>query len=227
MEVHDDNTLTASRGYSEFLRLIEVVNESIDMGILIVDSDRFEISNTFKLDPEITEMVKQNIDSNISNSAYQIIPMRAGNHGCSLQFIDSFSVCVNNRNTLENYFNDMLELSSNPTVIIDPYLSTVGYWVGSVMEGGKWDYKSHPLYAPYYNTFCSYINGQFRHITSEFFGNFNYGYTGSFLFDLDVLHAGSYTVALIGGMLQSGNFNLDAEYEDWEAIDEGYYLSLS
>ena len=61
----------------------------------------------------------------------------------------------------------------------------------------------------------------------NFFGNFNYGYTGSFLFGLNTLHAGSHTVALISGVLKTGNFDLAAEYDDWEAIDEGYYLSLS
>ena len=170
LEVSDDNHLAKASGYGEFMHLLGVANESIARGILEADPESLEITNTFTMDSETVKMVRENLDANISNinGTYQIEPARAGNHGCSLPFADIFSVCVNNRNQLVNYYYDMVDLASQPMVMIDPYTATIGYLVGSVMDGGPWDYKRHPLYGPYDNTFCSYINGEFRHVTAEF-----------------------------------------------------------
>lgn len=60
-------------------------------------------------------------------------------------------------------------------------------------------------------------SNNFQHLTSEYIGNFNCGFTGSYLFSLGVLHFGSSAVA---------GFD-PSDQEDWPAIDNGYYKSLS
>lgn len=49
----------------------------------------------------------------------------------------------------------------------------------------------------------------------KFWGNFNYGYTGSF-FDLTTLHMGSFAAA---------GFST-TDYDDWETIAAGYYNDI-
>ena len=60
--------------------------------------------------------------------------------------------------------------------------------------------------------FCCYFDSNFDHVTSEYIGNFNYGYTGSYLFDLNTLHLGSSAVS---------GFD-PADVSDWPAIDAGF-----
>lgn len=96
--------------------------------------------------------------------------------------------------------------------------SAIGYWVGKVQEGGDWDYKSKPNYAPYDRVFCCDYgknnSKKFVHLTSEYIGNYNYGYTGSILFNLSVLKLGSFAAA---------GFDADKDAGDQPAIEEGYY----
>jgi hypothetical protein len=79
-----------------------------------------------------------------------------------------------------------------------------------VRENGAWDYKVHWTEP----TYCFRVNGiDGNHKTSEWFGNYNYGFTGKFLFSLDILHAGSYAVS---------GFDPNDVTTDWPAIDLGY-----
>lgn len=99
----------------------------------------------------------------------------------------------NNYDTIVNYYNAAVSASLiSPG--FNPWLSTASYWVALVRENGAWDYKSNVDYMGKY--FCCIYGGlsnQDHYV--EWIGNYNYGYTGSFLFSLDVLHTGSYIVS--------------------------------
>ena len=101
------------------------------------------------------------------------------------------------------------------------WASTVGIWVNRVKPGGIWDYKSSEDYGAYYGTeyYCTYgLNNSKRGIrTTEFMGNYNYGYTGRILFSLADLKRASEIVA--------GAPELDAN--DQPIIEEGFYDSRS
>lgn len=205
--VNDANDYVATSGYSDFLDIIDLCNESIIEGILVADAESAEIASVIV--PE-----KENIPFGLTcgsiNRKLPVSPRNAA-HGCSVQALNLITMCENNYKTLSNYYNDMLRLSIiNPN--LSPWGATVGFWIGKVAEGGDWDYKVQPGFSPWYTTFCSYFNGSYQHITSEYIGNFNYGYTGSFLFSLDILHFGSSAVA---------GFD-PADEEDWPAIDAGF-----
>lgn len=53
----------------------------------------------------------------------------------------------------------------------------------------------------------------------EFIGNYNYGYTGHFLFSLKVFKIGSFTVAILG---DESTFDLANEYGDQQVIHFAY-----
>ena len=113
------------------------------------------------------------------------------------------------KDCIKNFYNSMVSAQQAGTDV-DPWLSTASYWVGLVREYGAWDYKRQKEY----NTFCCTVGGvtgQDR--SAEWIGNYNYGYTGKFLFDLDTLHFGSFVVAKL---------DPKDKITDWPAIDKGY-----
>lgn len=203
--VDDNNTFVNMVSYPEFLTLIEMCNDSIRDGILIADHDTAMLKSVIQFETDVIPyglQVHQELD--------ELVPYNAA-HGCSVESLALLQMCQSNYNTLVNYYNKMLEIDEiNPDV--DPTGATIAYWIALVRPGGEWDYKVHPNFGPYSKQYCSYFNGNFNHITAEYVGNFNYGYTGSFLFSLNTLHLGSSAV--------SGFSPKDRE--DWPAIDAGF-----
>ena len=130
---------------------------------------------------------------------------------CGLPFLGLGALVSQNYRELMDVY-----ISLGYTEGSNAYSATVGYWIGKVSPGGPWDYKTKPGYSPYSKTFCcTYgVNSskQNYHRTSEFIGNYNYGYTGRILFSLDVLKFGSSAVA---------GFD-PKDSEDHPAITEGY-----
>lgn len=134
-------------------------------------------------------------------------------HECGYKAVTVGKLCFDNYNELSDFFDNAVQLALvNPN--FKPWSATAGFWVGSVMPGGVWDYKTVSGYAPYNTVLCcSYGGLTYQHRTSEWLGNYNYGYTGAFLFDLNTLHFGSSAVS---------GFS-PADQLDWPAIDEGFY----
>ena len=216
LAVDSNNEWTTLSEFSEFLSIIEACNQAILDGILIANPDTIELSTVYELDEQLVPYAIENGTANLQHegakeSDDEIMPQNAA-HGCSVQALNLLNMCENNYQTLVDYYWDMVDLQIyNPQ--LDPWLSTAGFWVGKVAEGGAWDYKTVNGFAPWYTEFCCYFNSNFQHVTSEYIGNFNYGYTGSFLFSLNVLHFGSSAVS---------GFD-PADEDDWPAIDAGYY----
>lgn len=204
-----DNSLVNEKAYEKFLHQLSICNESIASGILVVDS-----KTAIVMCPEdySTQMSIRNETQEAENANEEgyVVPLNVA-HGCTIQALDMLTVCRRNYNELKNYHAEMISLEkSNPG--FDGFTATIGFWIMKVKSGGNWDYKSSSIYGPWNNPFCSYFDGQFNHITAEYFGNFNYGYTGSYLFDLNTLHDGSYAAS---------GFN-PTDKEDWPAIDAGF-----
>lgn len=144
---------------------------------------------------------------------YPVIRDDGTPHTCSRQSINALSICEENYQFLVTHYHSMLVMQeANPS--FNAWLSTASLWVNMVRPGGGWDYKVSSEYGPYNKPLCAYYNGAYHHFTSEYFGNLNYGYTGSYLFSLNTLHFGSSAVA---------GFD-PADESDWPAIDEGYHL---
>lgn len=214
LELNADNEFSEKEGYDYFLHLVDVSNESIVDGILVADKETAFLESTSDWDNDLLLQIKESVEENSNNEdqPIEITPARAGNHGCSLPFINILNLCAANRSALENYHHEMVMLATvNPGM--DGWRETLDWWMLKLQDNGEWDYKTNPLYQ---GNFCSYFQGEFHHIDGEYLGNFNYGYTGSYLFGLSVLHIGSWVVS---------GFNPADEYTDWPAIDAGYYSS--
>ena len=189
--------------------LLKVCNESIKDGILIINTNG-EIESKLKIDESLGTVPYGLRNSNNTDAPVQISPLNAA-HGCSFDALNLILLCDNNYTELVDYYNDMLELGEAYDDL-DPYAATISWWVIKVNNGGDWDYKKNPIYKN--GQFCSYFDSNFNHIDAEYIGNFNYGYTGAFLFGLNMLHTGSFVVS---------GFNPADKYTDWPAIDSGYY----
>lgn len=204
LELDEDDSIKKLEGFDSVVEMIELCNESIQDNILLLDPETLELTSV--ITPE-----EEQRPYGLANHVTPMIPRNAA-HGCSVPSLNLLKLCENNYNTLSDYYEEMLRL-----VLINPNLSpwgaTVGFWISKVEPNGDWDYKTQPGFSPWYTQFCSYFDGNFQHITSEYIGNFNYGYTGSYLFSLDMLHFGSSAVS---------GFD-PADEADWPAIDAGYY----
>jgi len=124
--------------------------------------------------------------------------------------LDAYAIADDNYQTISDYF-DAIQVYAPWSA----YPSTVGYWISKVQEGGSWDYKVKSGYTPYnkqWQTLTLYTSSV---RTSEWFGNYNYGYTGRFLFSLNILHAGGDGVSYIF------NHTMD-DQADHDAVTFGY-----
>lgn len=217
----------------QFLMLVDQCNMSISEGIIVAtESCSVALSEEIIVDWEqalndtcayyttslgIQDEAPQNstymIPGGVIDDAEQpVIDNGGSTHSCSAQEVDMIVFCEANYQFILKYYESMLIVQmTDPT--FNAWLSAVSLWVSKVRENGDWDYKVSDMFGPYNNPLCAYYDGSYHHITAEYFGNFNYGYTGSLLFGLDILHFGSSAVS-----------GFDAADEtDWPAIDDGYY----
>ena len=192
----------------EDIRMEEENAEEIEIENDSFASQPTEIEN----DSQIVELTGGDDElSNSINDADDTASLATSNtsaHGCGYEQIDFRGMCESNYNQIKDIFT-----ISSYSSWSDAYGTTVGYWVGKVRGGGDWDYKSTNEYRPSSKIFCSYYDGTYHHITSEYMGNYNYGYTGSYLFSLQILGTGSFVVA---------KFDISDVHTDWPAIVAGF-----
>lgn len=230
-----DNIYSDCSAYKQFLVTVEFCNISIAEGILVATKDNsITLSETALSDyvpildtlcrasamPSCTALEIETNNSICAIGGNVITPTLPGDnydvHVCSEEFIDMVAICETNYQFLVTHYDSMLVLQMTDPMF-NAWLSTASLWVSRVRPNGSWDYKVSTTYGPYNNVLCTYYREAYRHITAEYFGNLNYGYTGSFLFSLDMLHFGSSAVS-----------GFDAADEaDWPAIDDGYYLKTN
>lgn len=127
-----------------------------------------------------------------------------------LPTLNAYGTARNNKATLSDYF-DAIQVYAPWSA----YPSTVSFWISKVREGGAWDYKIVPGYAPYNKEWLAVTYDTTSVRTSEWFGNYNYGFTGRFLFSLNVLLAGG------DGVNYVFNHTMD-DPADRQAVTWGY-----
>lgn len=129
------------------------------------------------------------------------------------------SLVERNRREVDNYYMDMLEaFRFNPNGAVSAYVATVNWWVGKVDHGGPWDYKRTSM-GPYNKQWHAYMYGYYRTVTTEYIGNYNFGYTGEALFSLQILY--------YGGQYANGNILEQENYSDRAAINTGFSHAVS
>jgi hypothetical protein len=122
-----------------------------------------------------------------------------------------------NYNTIKNYYQNLVAQQAQYGLQIDPYGTAISYWISLIKNNCSWDYKTKSPYNVGSGYLClTYARGDNVHKPSggEYMGNYNFGYTGKYLFSLSVLKIGSF---VYGGFKYDFN-----EKNDHAVITEGY-----
>lgn len=209
--------------FDRFLEDMDCLNDSVDKGLIFLDRKELKVKSA----TVYVEMGKDSIleysESKLNGDLkeYDDIRRLEIEGYRNLPEFDLVREVKSNYRRLVNYYNSQVRLKNNyPDLEINPYMQTVIYWIYEVKPQGNWDYKTREGFKPYNKQFvCTQFNGNRVIRTSEYIGNYNYGYTGHFLFSLDVLKVGSFVVA-VGG--NESTFDLSNEFSDQRVIHFAY-----
>lgn len=123
----------------------------------------------------------------------------------ALPTLYAYATAKNNVTTLKNYYSTMLIYYPSQA-----FGCTQGWWIAKVCPGGDWDYKSVSGYSPYSKQWSAVQRYTTSTKTSEWFGNYNYGFTGRSLYSLTSLLAASNGVSILtGGALDDPQDTID------------------
>lgn len=214
ISVPDLSSLGVNQELSEkYIGMVNIMNQQIQDGIISMDHElNVKPTNIEKISKKVYQNDQKNKEKNsISKFLTKSCEDQNIISTMSSSCIDLVRLVETNRSQLESTYNSYATFDP-----VNAYSYTVGWWVGKVQENGAWDYKVQPGYAPWYNTFCMlHYNGVVLDHNSKWLGNYNYGYTGEFLFSLDTL--------LVGGDAISYLINWEPDTpEAKEAIEWGY-----
>lgn len=191
------------------LEIIDLASENEEIQLLTrLSREDNEIAMLSMMEDELAIAERISIKPAFGLNRYD----EPGSHYCVKDKLDIIGLCKKNYNEINTFYLSMVAAAIVSAGVIHPIEATIAYWVNKVKSGGDWDYKQVPGYAPYSKTFCTFYDGVNYHRTSEYIGNFNYGYTGKFLFPLPILYAGSFAVAKFD----------PKDTDDWPAISDGF-----
>lgn len=176
----------------DYINMINIINQQIQDGIISMDQ---ELNVQPTTSEEIAKKVYQNDKKNEKQNLFTTPSCNEQNSLSTLaaSCIDLVKLVETNRSQLVGTY---IAFSAADPAHAHAY--TVGWWVGKVREDGAWDYKVQPGYSPWYNTFCMlHYNGVVIDHNSKWLGNYNYGYTGEFLFSLDILLKGADAISYL------------------------------
>lgn len=219
--------------YAEFLERIDSINFLVEKKVASVN-ENFEV--TLATPEEIAEISFNEGRNSLDNYAapisidyypaptslnYYPAPISINNYAVPIvdngyyPYINLKTLVTNNRKEIVDFFYNTQKIA--PT---SAYSATVGYWVGKVMEHGPWDYKRVSGFSPYTKKWDAGTYSGRKIITTEYIGNYNYGFTGEFLFSLNTLY--------LGGQIANGlKFWQPEDENDRRAIREGYNDGVS
>lgn len=163
----------------EYYKRLNLLNEHIKEGILSIDQN-------LNVEPFTVEDIAERVFEADQKSVHiQPYSRAATLHVKSLVEL--------NRKELENVMRTHVTFNPNGA-----YAYTVGWWVGKVKVNGDWDYKVKSGYSPWNKKFTMHLyNGRVEVHDSKWLGNYNYGYTGQYLFSLPTLYAGGDAVSYL------------------------------
>lgn len=175
--------------YNEYLEFLESANYLVEEGSLSFSGNlEISLSSAEEVHEASFNSERTSIDDSVSTFA---IPE-----------MDLVGTVEKNRAELKKYYQSQLDMTRYFPGY-DAYTPTVGWWVGKVKPGGVWDYKSQPGSYPYYTQWYARTYNGYEILTSEYIGNYNYGYTGEYLFSLNVLLTAGDVVSIITSFMDS------------------------
>lgn len=197
---------------------INSLNDIAEIGTIIIN-ESFDIESLPS--DEITELTLER-DEEISageiesdNIYDDIFELETDDFGCmsissTLPTLNAYAKATVNRKKVVSYLSTLSVQS--PT---SAWTNTVAWWVAKVKEGGSWDYKSVSGYSPYNKKWYAVQRYTTSVKTTEWFGNYNYGFTGSVLFTQSEL-------LLASNAVNWGTSFCADDADDIAAVKQGY-----
>lgn len=212
--------------YTKYKKDLEKLNQGVEQGLMYFDS-------TLQVKTYSPEKIKEKVFlESLKNPEEKFIEESDLGSITPMSIEPPLNVknlVIANREELENTYD--IFWTAQQYGGGDAYTATVGWWVGKIMPGGSWDYKVVPGYAPWYKVFYgTFFDGKY-YINSAYIGNYNYGYTGEFLFSKSVLLAAGDGVSIITTFMdniQKGEFKASLDGEDDKIpVRKGYDDAVS
>lgn len=168
----------------KYIDMINIANDQIQDGIFSMDKELNVKPFTAE---EIADKVYENDQKDKNNNNNK----RSVQAAAANPKLNVVSLVEKNRKELIKIHD--IQATVNPS---SAYTFSVGWWVGKVTVNGDWDYKVVSGYSPWNKSFSMTLyNGVVQTHNSKWLGNYNYGYTGQFLFPLNILHKGGDAVS--------------------------------
>lgn len=208
----DANKLGVSEElYKDYVSDMNSVNAGVETGGLEFD-DNLQI-HVLTENEMIIEFTNNNKNLIVEENGNLIQPF-GDPGGPALRNV--YSLAQSNRNTLETFYQSVIDSGKYQPHPPDAYSASVSYFVAKVRPGGDWDYKVVSGYGPWYNEYTCVFKNNVREVqNAAYIGNYNYGYVGRFLFSLNVLLAGGDGVSIVTGKKPDGE-------DDKAPIRRGY-----
>lgn len=131
------------------------------------------------------------------------------------EILDLKGMVTANRNQLTSYYWNVFYSSATtgqPALVATA--STAIWFKAKVNIRGPWDYKTQPGWGGAQKQWLADTHTGRRTVTTEYIGNYNYGFTGQFLFPLQIL--------FYGGQYANGDIWTPEDKNDRAAIQQGF-----
>lgn len=187
--------------------------ENIERNNLLLEQGGVYLDNDFNLQIGSPEEISQSIlERNLEEKQNQFVSPFS-DPGAP-PYLYAYSTATQNYNQMYDVWASLaLGIYGNPTAALS---YTTSWWGDRVRPGGIWDYKVVSGYAPNTKQWTAFVKGGATQIrTTEWFGNYNYGFTGKLLFPLGILYTGGDVVSKITG-------GAPDNFEDKASIAQGY-----
>ncbi|MDF9843839.1 MULTISPECIES: polymorphic toxin type 44 domain-containing protein [unclassified Paenibacillus] len=193
--------------FGEYVRSLQAANRLVEGGYAYYDANYTpQLVNS----EEIQKISSQEKESSAQEAGTsKLTPAR-------VEIFDLSGLVQSNRTQLSSYYWDVYygAILSGGNAGIAALTASAFWFKGKVQAGGPWDYKSQPGWGGYSKSWYADTYRGFRYVTTEYIGNYNYGFTGSFLFSLNILY--------YGGQYANGNIWQPEGQGDRTAISDGY-----
>ena len=185
---------------NEYLEDMKNVNFAVEQGGVFFDQN---LDIQIGTQEEVTNRVyNKDLVKRAKNSIGNITPFADPG---GLPTLQAYHVANRNRTLFSQYFNSVLEASKyagNPSSTA--ISASTGWFVAKVKPRGDWDYKVVAGYSPYSKQWNAQTKNSTTVRTTEWFGNYNYGLAGSYLFGINELIAGGHIASLATSLRLDG-----------------------
>ncbi|KYH30783.1 hypothetical protein CLTEP_24920 [Clostridium tepidiprofundi DSM 19306] len=185
----------------KYITMIDEINKGVKLGIIYFDKN---------LSAQVIDDVENYVYNRRNNTLKEYMNNYSTKDVGIMSLPDEppyFNItytCHKNAKELQDVY-DAAEATRIINPNVNPWLVTVGYWVGKVREGGDWDYKRELGWNTEYKII---IGGKVDYVYGEDIGNIHYGYTGrSVGFSQVTLKSAAGLVQVLSGTAKKEWFN--------------------